>query len=270
MAIQGIHSGISLNSYQNLNRATNKNVAKLSSGKRINSSADDASGLAISRQMEALTTQFSVGSQNAQSGLGLIRTSEGALDEVSGILNRMQELSMRSSSGLYNDSQRAMLQKEFGELTQELDRIAESTNYNGIQTLNGSEATGEEVAINTGGADATAVPAFTLTAKGLGLDSLSIADASGAANALKALSQARDQVSSARGDYGGVYNGLEHTINSLNVAAENTTAARSQIEDVDMALLASELKKNNILSAIQNAMADISKRNDLNILKWLQ
>ena len=274
MAIQGINNnGFSLNMYNSTTRATRKTAEKLSSGKQINSAADDASGLAISMQLTAQETQYSVGQQNAQSGIGLIRTSDGALNEVGGILDRMQELTLRSASGLYNDSQKAMLQQEFSALTEELDRIAQSTNYNGIQTLNGENGENVEggaVGISTGSGENVNISVYDMTTKGLGLDQVNILGTDDAATALDAIANARDMVSMARGDYGAYENRLDHTINSLGVAQENTVAARSQIEDADIADQVMKLKANNIQSAFQNSLMDQANKDSYNILRWVQ
>ncbi|WP_313070460.1 flagellin N-terminal helical domain-containing protein [Lacrimispora sp.] len=256
------HNIAALNSYKNLtsnNSTVSKNLEKLSSGYRINRAGDDAAGLAISEKMRAQITGLETASKNANDGISLIQTAEGAMTEVHSMLNRMVELAQQSANGTYdNDVDRKNLQMEYTELSGEIDRISKGTSFNGKALLNGDLATtgltlqiGEtsdsfnQIAVTIGKMDSASLGIVT------GVD---VSDQTKASKAVSILKAAINKVSSTRGKLGATQNRLEHTINNLSVASENMTAAESRIRDVDMAKEMMSYTKNNILVQASQAM----------------
>ncbi|MCL2033281.1 MAG: flagellin [Oscillospiraceae bacterium] len=248
-----------VNSYRNLS-ANQTSVAngleRLSSGYRINSAADDAAGLAISEGMRSLTGGLERASQNAQNGVSLIQTAEGGLSGTQDALTRMRELAVQASNGTMSDTDRAMLNREFGELRESISGIAESTNYNGINLLDGTQSDGLTLQIGAqGGADQRMQVAIgDMGADALGLSDLDISTAAGANAALEAIDAASEIVSSTRGDLGATQNRLESTISNLEAARFNTTASEATIRDLDMAREAMNQSTRHILSESSNAV----------------
>ena len=219
---------------------------RLSSGKRINRAADDAAGLAISERIAALEAGLAQGVRNLGDGVGLVRVAEGTLGQSSDILIRMRELSVQAQNGTLNDSDRATIQEEFDSLSAEIDRIAQSTEFNGQKLLDGS-ASGEGAISFENGTNSenssTTVSIDDQSAAALGLTGL---DASSPA-AIAAIDTAIDSVSSARAQLGAAEASLRSQINSIGVAQETAAAARSRIVDTDIASAAADLTKNAIL-----------------------
>ncbi len=398
------HNISALNSHRQLgnnNTAIGKNLEKLSSGYRVNRAGDDAAGLAISEKMRAQIKGLETAQKNAQDGISLVQTAEGALTEVHSMLNRMVELATQSANGTYDDKvDRNNLQKEVESLIGEIDRISQATNFNGINLLdgnleklsakaevttstanntdalaanaiqfdvesekdgvvvkfaaeNGSGAASAKAAWGSGDktltitlnsnaagkltqadidkaiADATGTKAeeagssFKVTlkkdiefgstatatatniatatattgakddslklqvgdtfdefqkvsvgignmgAESLGIDKVSVATQEGAGEAINAIKNAINTVSSTRGDLGAIQNRLEHTINNLGVTTENMTAAESRIRDVDMAKEMMEFTKNNILSQAATSMLAQANQTPQGVLQLL-
>ena len=240
----------SLNAQRNLSNSTSQlggNFARLSSGLRIATAADDAAGLGISERMRADIRSYTVASRNAQDGISLVQTAEGALNEVSDILGRMRELSMQSANGTLSDTDRTTLDTEFQQLVEEVDRISATTQFNGVELLDGSNSSiAIQVGIDGGTNDVISVSGADATAATLGVDG----DISSAANAtamLTTLDDAIDDVNSARGTLGAQQNRLDSTLRSLANVRENTSAAESRIRDVDVAQETADLTRNSIL-----------------------
>ena len=242
----------SLNAQRNLNSSQlqlAQSMQRLSSGLRINSAADDAAGLAISQNMQANIRSMNQAVRNANDGISMVQTAEGALGETSNILLRMRELATQSASGTVNDTQRANIQVEFGALQSEITRIANVTNFNGTSLLNGAltmtlqigagNTQNDRIDVGTAaGADATA----------LGVNAASVTTSVNAQNALDAIDAAISSVSTLRGSLGAVQNRLQSTINNLQVAVENTSAANSRIVDVDVAAETANMTRAQILT----------------------
>ncbi len=270
------HNIAALNSHRNLtnnNSALSKNLEKLSSGYRINRAGDDAAGLAISEKMRAQITGLATAQKNAQDGVSLVQTAEGALTEVHSMLNRMVELATQSANGTYdNDVSRANLQSELDALLEEIDRIADSTNFNDIQLLDGTSLGGGGLNLQIGpsGSEQLAVVVESMKAADLGLNGLSIATQDDANDAIETIKEAINTVSSTRGDLGAIQNRLEHTINNLSVTEENMTAAESRIRDVDMAKEMMAYTKNNILVQASQAMLAQANQVPQSVLQLLQ
>ena len=271
------HNIAALNSYRQLgnnNNAVSKNLEKLSSGYRINRAGDDAAGLAISEKMRAQITGLETAQKNANDGISLVQTAEGALTEVHSMLNRMVELAEQSANGTYDNAvDRANLQKEVDALLSEIDRIGDSTNFNGTKLLNGSLASSVMTLQIGDTADSFNQLTFNIAAmksEGLSIKDLKINSATAAAAAVVSIKDAINAVSTTRGQLGAIQNRLEHTINNLGATAENMTAAESRIRDVDMADEMMAYTKNNILVQAAQSMLAQANQQPQGVLQLLQ
>lgn len=266
------HNISALNTYRQLstnNVQTGKSLEKLSSGLRINRAGDDAAGLAISEKMRGQIRGLEMASKNAQDGISLIQTAEGALNETHSILQRMRELSVQSANDTNTDADRAELQKEVSALSTEIDRISTDTEFNTQKLLNGSFSSKLiQIGANTG--QTLTITVSTMGASALGIDALTVSSQSGANSAIALLDSAIASVSSERSSLGAIQNRLEHTINNLGTSAENLTAAESRIRDVDMAKEMMEFTKNNILSQAAQAMLAQANQQPQGVLQLLR
>ena len=238
------------------NLATNtgsltKSVQRLSSGLRINSARDDAAGLAVSTKLRAQVASVAVAIRNSQDGISLAQTTEGGLNEVTNILIRMRELSEQSANGTLSDLERGSLNVEYLGLVEEIDRITQVTEFNGVKLLNGSYS-GSGVTLQVGFQN-TSDDRITFFSGLAALDSSTIGlqtDISSMANAqsnLTSIDSAIGLVAAARGELGAVMSRLDSTISNLRVTSENLSAANSAIIDADFALEASIFIRNQIL-----------------------
>ncbi|MDA0949046.1 MAG: flagellin [Planctomycetota bacterium] len=241
----------SLNAQRHMANVTNRiqgNYSRLASGLRIASAADDAAGLAISERMRSQVRSFSVAARNAQDGLSLAQTAEGALGEVSTILSRMRELAMQSSNGTLSANDRTTLDAEFEELKSEINRIATETEFNGTALLEGTNtAITIQVGIDAGETIQLAMVDVQTGATGLNIAGLDAGDQANAVTALAAIDTAIDTVNGARGTLGAGQNRLSSTLRSILNVRENLSAAESRIRDVDVASETAELTKNSIM-----------------------
>ena len=246
-----------MNAQRNLFNSTSNlagNFARLSSGLRIASAADDAAGLGISERMRADIRSYGVASRNAQDGISLVQTAEGALGEVSDILGRMRELSMQSANGTLSDADRTTLDSEFQQLVSEVDRIADTTQFNGVDLLDGTNTSiGIQVGINGTADDVINVSGADTTAATLGVDG-AITTSATATSMLATIDLAIDSVNSSRGTLGAQQNRLGSTLRSLANVRENTSAAESRIRDVDVAFETADLTRNSILQQAATAV----------------
>ncbi|MBK7189319.1 MAG: flagellin FliC [bacterium] len=241
----------SLNTQRHLSKSSTefqKSMEKLSSGLRINRAGDDAAGLAISEGLKSDIRALDQASRNAADGISLVQTAEGALDEVSSILLRMKELAEQSLNGTLSDTDRGYLNSEFSALSDEIDRISDGVDFNGVKLLNSDgDTVNIQVGIGTDASDSVEVDlSADLDAAGLGL-SAAIDDASGAETAMDQIDQAISTVTSARSDFGAVQNRLESSIRNINMTSENLAAANSRIRDVDIAKETSRMTSYQIL-----------------------
>ncbi|MCB9914228.1 MAG: flagellin FliC [Planctomycetes bacterium] len=239
----------SLTSQRNLSGITSRlqgNFARLSSGLRIATAADDAAGLGISEKMRSQIRSFNAAGRNAQDGISLVQTAEGALNEVSNILGRMRELAVQASNGTLSTEDRATIDTEFTALTSEIDRIAGDTTFNGISLLDGSASTASiQVGINSG--ETIAVSLADTDSTALSIGSLSTTTAALAGTALGALDTAIGSINTARGSLGADQNRLQSAYTSILNVSENLSAAESRIRDVDVAYETADLTRNSIL-----------------------
>lgn len=281
------HNIAALNAYRNYNNNTstvNKNLEKLSSGYKINRAGDDAAGLAISEKMRRQITGLKVYQKNANDGIGMIQTAEGALTEVHSMLNRMYELDQQASNQLYENVDKTALQQEYNQLVSEIDRIGKSAEYNGQKLFGGS--TGTQVmdtkslhidetndltldlkfSVGTatgqtalGGATGVGVAALLGNATTV-YSSAATASDSGVVGCMgERIKNAINGISSLRAKLGAYQNRLEHTISNLSVMHENMTNAESSIRDTDVADEMMAYTKNNIM--IQSAQAMLAQAN---------
>ncbi|QDG54871.1 flagellin FliC [Persicimonas caeni] len=239
-------------------RALNSNIAKLSSGFRINSAADDAAGLAISEEMKADIRSLGQAERNANDAISMLQTAEGAMGEIHGVLGRMRELAVQAASDGINDTQRGHLDTEFQELEAEIDRIAGVSKYNGNNLLDGTMAATFQVGADSGETLSVSIGQdFQSTALGDGTTTLSATDLTNRTNAdasLAAIDGAISQVSSSRASIGASQNRLEVTIDNLSVTRENLSAANSRIRDTDVASEMASMTKNQILMQAGTSM----------------
>ena len=238
--------------------------ARLSSGKRITKSADDAAGLAIAKKLDASTKGMKVATRNANDAISLVQVAEGGLNESTNILTRLRELSVQAASDTVGDQERGFLNMEYQQLTQELDRVAATTNFNGRSLLKGEGDTLDFQVGAYGGEmnqiqfDASQTDA---TIENLGVDGTSILDKSEASSNLERIDQAIDKVSGYRANLGATQSRLQTAVSNLEISAVNQEAARSRIEDTDVAASSAKLASINIMKAAGTAV--LSQANEL-------
>ncbi len=244
---------------------------KLSSGYRINRAADDAAGLSISEKMRAQIRGLDQASTNAQDGISLIQTAEGALNETHSILQRMRELAIQSSNGTETDDDREAIQAEISQLTEEIDRIASTTQFNTMTLVNGDfSSTSMTLQIGANQSQTMAFTIASMNTTGLTLGSVSLATQTGAQSAITTIDAAIKAVSAARGKLGAIQNRLEHTINNLDTSSENLSSAESRIRDVDMAEEMVTYSKNTILQQAAQSMLAQANQQTQGVLSLLQ
>jgi flagellin len=254
----------SLNAQRSLSQTTDKlqaNFRRLSTGLRISTASDDAAGLAISERFRGQIRSTAQAIRNAQDGISLTQTGEGALNEVSSILIRMRELAIQSSNGTVSGADRTTLNEEFGDLIEEIDRIAKSTTFNGVSLLDGTGSTITfQVGVGTtAGVDTIQLSTSDTLASTLGLSSLDIGSTGLPTVAISTLDVAINSVSRVRGELGAAQNRLTTTIANLQIQSENLSAAESRIRDVDVAVETAALTRNSILQ--QAAISILSQAN---------
>ncbi|MBO5123869.1 MAG: flagellin [Spirochaetaceae bacterium] len=267
------------------NVAAQKNMEKLSSGLKINRAGDDASGLAVSEKMRSQIRGLNKASENAQNGLSFIQTTEGYLQETTDIVQRLRELAVQSSNGIYTEEDRMQIQVEVSQLIAEVDRIASQAQFNGMNMLTGRFAKDEGTNAVTAsmwfhiGANMDQrmeVYIGTMTATALNLRNLgdetimSLQSPDEANRAIGTLDEALKRINKQRADLGGYYNRLEHAIRGIDIAAENLQSAESRIRDTDMAKEMVDFTKNQVLQ--QSGMAILAQANQStqNVLTLLQ
>jgi flagellin len=229
---------------------TQKSLERLSSGSRINKSGDDAAGLAISENLRAQIRGLRQAKRNASDGISLVQVTEGGLNEVSNILIRLRELAVQAASDTIGDTERSFTDREFQSLKQEIQRISESTNFNGIPLLSGRELPIDiQVGIQNTSNDRLSYDTKFADARlqSLGLTENTVANKLGAQTTLGTVDEGLKRVNEVRSTLGAMQNRLASTINNLSIYDENLSAANSRIRDVDVAEESSELVKQNIL-----------------------
>ncbi|MBQ7168192.1 MAG: flagellin [Treponema sp.] len=262
-----------------------KNIEKLSSGEKINRAGDDASGLAVSEKMRAQIRGLNQASRNAANGISFIQTTEGYLQETEDIIQRLRELAVQSSNGIYTDEDRTYIQVEVSSLIAEVDRIASCAQFNGMNMLTGrfARATGENTPtasmwlhIGANMDQRTQVYIGTMTAAALGIrnvgteEIMTLETPDNANRAIGTLDEAIKKINKQRADLGAYQNRLEKTVEGLDVAAENTQSSESRIRDTDMAAQMVEFTKDNVLSQAGTAMLAQANQSSQNVLSLLR
>ena len=236
-----------------------KASGNIASGSRINRAAADAAGLAIAMKLGSQVGGTGQAVRNVYDGISLLQTAEGALGGTQEMLGRINELSVQASSGTLNDEQRGFIQMEIDQLKSEIDRVAGSTNFNGINLLDGSRSNANggltfQIGANGSEEQRFDVSIESMNSRALGLAALDVRTMNGASDAISMAEKAGTMVSEQRASLGAAQNRLEHTANSLITSSENLTAAQSRIADADMAIEMIALAKNNILQQASVAM----------------
>ena len=269
MVIQ--HNIAANNAYRNLSsNASNgqKNLEKLSSGYRINRSADDAAGLAISEQMRSKINGLDQATSNASDAIGLIQTAEGALTETHSMLQRMVTLATQSANGTYNSTARGAIGEEVTALKAEIHRIASTTDYNGVKPIASTSAITVQIGPTSG--ETLSISAAKMDSGSLGLSQIAVNSVSAANAAITKINDAINTVSTHRAKLGASQNRLEHTINNLKTTNENMTAAESRIRDTDMAKEMAAFTKNNILNQAAQSMLSQANQQPQGVLSLLR
>lgn len=265
--------------------AQQKSMEKLSSGMKINRAGDDASGLAVSEKMRSQIRGLKQASTNAQNGISFIQTTEGYLQETTDIIQRIRELAVQSSNGIYSAEDRMQIQVEVSSLIAEVDRVASAAQFNGMNMLTGRFArpTGENVVtasmwlhIGANMDQRTQVYIGTMSAMALGLRNvgdetiMSLESPDEANRAIGTLDEALKKINKQRADLGAYQNRLDMTIKGLNVGAENLQASESRIRDTDMANEMVEFTKDQVLSQAGTAMLAQANQSSQNVLSLLR
>ena len=257
-----------------------KTSKELSSGMRINSAADDASGLAVSEKMRSQIRGLNQASRNVMNGVSMLQTAEGYMSSTTDILQRIRELAVQSANGIYSDEDRSMLQTEVEQLVSEVDRISQTAEFNGMTLLSGRFAedgvklqvganTDQNFIVKLGNMSATA-----LGLKGPGQDSteqsISLADSESANMALATIDEALKTVNKNRADIGASMNRMEMTQKGIDIASENVAASESRIRDADMAKTITEHVKNQILQSASVSLLSQANSQSQTVLQLLQ
>ncbi|MBC7429491.1 MAG: flagellin FliC [Bacteriovorax sp.] len=245
--------------------AGNAELEKLSSGKRITKASDDAAGLAISTNLEAQTKGLRQATRNANDGISLVQTAEGGLNETTNILTRLRELTIQAASDTVGETERGFLDKEYQQLNKEVDRISESTVFNGTQLLNGKGKgsmdfqvgafAGEQnkITFESGESDASA--------GNIGISGTSISEKGDALSAISDVDKAIEKVSGQRANLGSIQSRLQSTVKNLEVQTINQDSARSIIQDVDVAQSSAALASNTVVK--NAAVATLAQANQI-------
>jgi flagellin len=263
-----------LNSYRNLSVTQgqmSKSLEKLSSGFRINRAADDAAGLAISEGLRSQVGGLKVAARNAQDGISVVQTTEGALTEVHSILQRVRDLAVQGANDSNSADARTNIETEIKSLGDELTRITDSTNFNGIKLLDGTKASLTFQVGADGNANSTIVVTLDNVKTAVaGIAALKVTDNTTAQATIGAIDTAIGSISTTRANLGAYQNRFEHTVNNLNVAVENLSASESRIRDTDMASEMMNFTRSQILSQAGTAMLAQANQASQGVLSLLR
>jgi flagellin len=251
-----------------------QSMQRLSTGKRINSAKDDAAGLAIAASMTSQIRGMNQGIRNANDGISMAQTAEGALDEVTNMLQRIRELAVQASNGTYSDDDLSNIQSEVDELQDQITAITDNTEFNGIKLFDGSAGSGGTVTIQVG---ANAADTVDLTFTDLGADTdltaalaVDVTSLAGDGSELDTLSDAINAVSTSRASLGASQSRLTSVVNNLTSNATNLTDARSRIEDTDFSTETTNLAKAQILAQASTAMLAQANQSQQGVLSLLR
>ncbi|TKC17037.1 flagellin Hag [Robertmurraya kyonggiensis] len=267
------HNIAALNTHRQFgaaNNAMSKSMEKLSSGLRINRAGDDAAGLAISEKMRGQIRGLEMAGKNAQDGISLIQTAEGALNETHAILQRMRELAVQGGNDTNVTADRTAIQDELNQLMSEIDRIADNTEFNTQNLLGGSFSGTFQIGANEGQIINVGISDMGTTGLSLSSTAVSVGTNLAASSSISTIDAAIELVSKQRSKLCAVQNRLEHTINNLGASQENLTAAESRVRDVDMAKEMMAQTKNSILSQAAQAMLAQANQQPQGVLQLLR
>ena len=273
MAMVVQHNMRAMNSNRMLNVNTKTQASsteKLSSGYKINRAADDAAGLSISEKMRRQVRGLTQASANAQDGISMVQTAEGALNEVHDMLQRMNELAVKAENGTLQSVDRGYIDSEIQQLKSEINRVATTTTFNEMNLLNGDLSAGCKLMVGSESTQKMTFSIKSLTLSGLGLSTVTASTTEKADLLNVALKKAIKTVSQQRSALGAIQNRLDHTINNLDNVVENTTAAESRIRDTDMATEMVKFSNTNILAQAGQAMLAQSNQANQGVLSLLQ
>lgn len=267
-----INTNVSALRAQNSSRVADKMqgqaMERLSSGKRINSAKDDAAGLAIATRMDAKVRGLNQAVRNANDGISLAQTAEGAMGEISNVLVRMRELSVQAANGTTATSDRAAIQTEVTALLSQIGDIAGRTDFNGSNLFNAAGTFNIQTGVDTG--QTIGIAFVSMNATGLGVNAVDMSTTAGASTSMALISTAIDTVASERANLGAAQNRLETTVNNLTSTSTNLSDARSRIADADFSTESTNLAAAQILSQASMAMlaqANQSKQGVMNLLR---
>ena len=254
---------LALSAQRNLESVTDRlsdNFRRLSSGLRVAQAADDPAGLGISERMRAQIRSLGQAGRNAQDGVSLVQSAEGALAEVNSNLDRMRELAVQAANGTYSDEDRAIIDVEFQELIEEIDRISQTTSFNGTQLLDGVQ---DSVPIQVGfeAGETIEIELVDTSSAGLGIDipDFDLSSIENANEVLDDIDSATNVVNRVRGNLGSIQNRLDSTLRTIRNVSENLSSAESRIRDVDIATETADLTRNSIMQ--QAAVSVLSQAN---------
>ena len=255
-----------LNNLNRTGRSLSDTFTRISSGRRINKAGDDAAGMAVAENLNAAFRSGRVAMRNTNDGISVVQTAEGATDEVVNVVKRMRELAVQSASETLDDDERAYIDQEFDALAAEIDRIAATTEFNGVVLTDGSNTLGVavQVGINATSSDQISISVGDLTTTTLGITTATVdmATASGASTAIGLLDAALDDLNGYRSAYGAVQNRLESSLRNMETYTESLASAESQIRDADFAYETSQMAKNQILQ--QAGVSILAQANGIN------
>jgi len=275
-----INSLISQNALVRNNRALSSSMEQLSTGKRINSAADDAAGLAISNKMTAQIRGLNQAIRNANDGISLLQTAEGATNEITNMLQRMRELAVQAANDTYTAGDRSALNAEVAELQDEITRIGTNTEWNGMKLFIAATA-GSAGGIGTSGSvslqvgvdgtdtDRISVQLNEITTSTLGVSAISLSTAASAQSALDTLDAAISMIDEDRATFGATINRLTYAVDNLSNIAQNTSASRSRILDTDYAKASAELARTQIIQQAATAILAQANQSQQSVLKLL-
>ena len=262
----------------NLNGRVQQNTMEsLSTGKRINRASDDAAGLSIRETMNAQINGLNAAVRNANDGISLLQTADGALNEVSSMMQRMRELATLSRTDTYSTVQKAALNDEFIQLASEIDRISDNTQWNGGNILNGSGGPGGganafefQIGANAGDTYDVSIGDLDTTAFGIASGTQTIDSAGGASDAISALDLALSELNTQRSTIGAAVNRLTHAVDNLTNISQNTSDSRSKVEDTDYAAATSELARQQIIQQAATAILAQANQQPQSVLSLLK
>ena len=266
------HNLTAMNSNRMLGITTStqaKSTEKLSSGYKINRAADDAAGLAISEKMRSQVRGLDRAATNAQDGVSVVQTAEGALSTVHSMLQRMNELATQAANDTNTTTDREKIKDEMDQLTSEIDRVQSTTTFNTQKLLDGTFS-GKKLQVGAQSGQTISITISNMNASSLNVSGLTVSDNEAAGASMSKVQEAIDTVSKTRSKLGAIQNRLEYTIDNLNTTSENTQAAESRIRDTDMAKEMVSFSKDNILAQAGQSMLSQANQSTQGVLSLLQ